>query len=498
MYGPSHQNALELEVNVLSLLLRRNQCSHRRSKPFQHASMALRCLLVKSTHNTKDQAPNLQLFGASNDLLARAEEAVNRRRVKRRRQQVFWELASATDQEEDRHELRELTKLHGGIVWAIQLSNIQELFSRIDSAAAYLWSEIARGFFLPFMTVAVASLARIRILVLQLFVHVTDAVLPQALGLLRELGLDDDEAIQQQSIGNQQRSTVDEVRAFLSRQATIGSAGQTTATLRDDGGDMPSEDVSRIGNSAATNSIPRSSAEKKWVRNEARRARFLRELGLTPGGGGAATSGRVEVGNDVGDDEGVESNSNEESIIGTTVNRNVTGVPTNRSESDSLENFGGLDGEAEIALESGTRHDVKDDNGDATNASGNLGQRLQQKAGADLSEDRGESVTAAPASGSPTSTDLLAPTAAPQILDDGTLDKNLAWAERIGDEKKRKKAKASKKRGIDNDNGGGDKSTAQSTSTADGARASSKSKRPKATKKEKRQRDKDFFDDLFG
>jgi hypothetical protein len=493
MYGPSHQDALELEVNVLSLLLRRNQCSHRRSKPFQHASLALRRLLLKSIDDTtNDQPPNLQLFSASNDLLTRAEEAVNRRRVKRRRQQVFWELTSTTDQEEDRHELRELTSLHGSIVRALQLSNIQELFSRIDSAAAYLWSEIARGFFLPFMTVAVASLARIRILVLQLFLHVTDAVLPQALGLLRELGLDDDDAMPQQNISNQQRSTVEEVRAFLSRQANI-----TTAALRDDGGDMPRKEGSRTGNSAAANSTPRSSSEKKRVRNEVRRIRFLKELGLTPGAAGTATTGRVEVGNDVDDDEGIESNSNEESNNHITGNRNVNGMPSNRSGSDFREDFGGLDGEAEIALESGKHHDVKDDNGDATNATGVFGQHLLQNAGADLPEDRGESVTAAPACGSPTSADLLAPSATPNTRDDGTLDKNLAWAERIGNEKKRKKAKGSKKRRIDNDNGGGDKSTAQSTSTND-ATPSKRSKATKKSVKSKNPRDKDFFDDLFG
>jgi hypothetical protein len=495
MYGRSHQDALELEVNVLSLLLRRNQCSHRRSKPFQHASMALRCLLLlKSTDDTANdhQPPSLQLFSASNGLLTRAEDAVNRRRVKRRRQQVFWELASSTDQDEDGQELQGLTSLHGSIVRALQLSNIQELFSRIDSAAAYLWAEIARGFFLPFMTVAVASLARIRILVVQLFLHVTDAVLPQAFGLLRELGLndDDDDAMQQQSVGNQQRSTVEEVRAFLSRQANIGIA---TTALRDDD-DMPSEEGSRTGNSAATNSIPpRRSTEKKRVRNEVRRARFLRELGLTPGAAGAATTGRVEVGNDDDDDEGVESNSNDEYNRGTNRNRNVNGMPKNRSESDPLEDFGGLDGEAEIALDSGKQHDGKDDNEDATNASGGLGQRHQQSTVAELPEDRGESVTAA----GPTSTDLLAPTATFNARDDGTLDKNLAWAERIGDEKKRKKAKASKKRRIDNDNGGGDKSAAKSTGTA----GETPSKRSKATKKSgtsKNQRDNDFFDDLFG
>lgn len=160
-----HQEALELDLKVLESLLRRNHSAHRRTKYYQRTSMAVRCV-------QKSLAP---LFGDVCKLQQELQEQVARERTKRKRQKVFWELVSASDRAaQDQLEQTFETRVQQVTVVGTLL--LPQALSRIQHAAAALFTEIARGFFLPLCTIAVAALARIRTLLIQLGLTVASAL----------------------------------------------------------------------------------------------------------------------------------------------------------------------------------------------------------------------------------------------------------------------------------------------------------------------------------
>jgi Domain of unknown function (DUF4477) len=130
----SATDALKLEISIVEALLSRNRCSHGRTLYYKRLQMVVQCI----------RRCSLLDFAS---------------RLKRQLQD-----RSKTDREyesgEHQEDLDYLT---------ITLSaTFPELVSRIEHAAKALFTEIGRGFFLPYCTVAVAALARIRILVLQM------------------------------------------------------------------------------------------------------------------------------------------------------------------------------------------------------------------------------------------------------------------------------------------------------------------------------------------
>jgi hypothetical protein len=192
---------LELEISILRLLLKRHRTSHGRTKYYRRLMMTLKCLHIQP-QTTKDNNKVVSLFcDAMVRLEALKEQATNlhqRNTVVRKEKQLSkqprpqqeeqWSLMKSSSmnqpdtttsttqlvastpldslstlqqqQQQQQQEFRELVKTftHG----------IQQLLSRIVHASKALFWEVSRGFFLPFCTVALSALARIRVTVLYL------------------------------------------------------------------------------------------------------------------------------------------------------------------------------------------------------------------------------------------------------------------------------------------------------------------------------------------
>jgi hypothetical protein len=130
----SATDALKLEISIVEALLSRNRASHGRTIYYKRMQMVMQCI----------RKCCLLDFAS---------------RLKRQ----MHDTAKMDQESNSGDRLEELEYL------ALTLSTtFPELVSRIEHAAKALFTEIGRGFFLPYCTVAVAALARIRILVLQM------------------------------------------------------------------------------------------------------------------------------------------------------------------------------------------------------------------------------------------------------------------------------------------------------------------------------------------
>ena len=190
-YTPHHQAALELEVSVLTSLLRRNACSQRRTKYYQRLDQAVRFLHRKSKI--------LQLWDDATSLHREAKEQVEATRKRRARQKLFWELLPTTtdggpqdggiDGNNNKNEGDRDNDLASRLATLVHslTHELPEALSRLHHSAEALWKEVARGFFLPFGTVALAAVARLRILLLSLAGHVLLVWIPLLPGLCRQL-----------------------------------------------------------------------------------------------------------------------------------------------------------------------------------------------------------------------------------------------------------------------------------------------------------------------
>jgi len=203
-YGSAHHDAFELEVDVLRALLERNWRAHRRTKYYQRLSMALRfCVAVvrqprqrqrRRTGNGDTESSYsassfpqgysfLQLWPEASVLLGELRTRADRERKKRKRREVFWEVSLAcTADDGDGGELEKERRLYRDRLRefdpSVLLERFREALSRLEYASDALFPEIARGFFLPFCTVAVAAIARIRALLLRLASELAGSALP--------------------------------------------------------------------------------------------------------------------------------------------------------------------------------------------------------------------------------------------------------------------------------------------------------------------------------
>jgi hypothetical protein len=132
------EEALSLDVKVLEALLRRNRCSHGRTQYFKRISMATRAVQRR--------------FPLVQQALLNLEHL----RTSCRNQEWTWQNDTTKD-------------LNAQILLVQKLFDtvIPEITLRIQYAASALLSEMKRGFFLPFCTVALGALARIRIIVMR-------------------------------------------------------------------------------------------------------------------------------------------------------------------------------------------------------------------------------------------------------------------------------------------------------------------------------------------
>jgi len=164
----SYNEALKLEVTILEALLQRNQSSHSKTKYFQRTSMVLRSL-----HRYKLLLLSTTLETWKQSVLDRKQLLANAKATaKRKRETEQWDLTSIQNDITSQPTTESLL-LDDSL--QITLSSIQqnlqihlpEVLSRIQYASQPLFLEISRGFFLPFCTVALAALARIRVLLMR-------------------------------------------------------------------------------------------------------------------------------------------------------------------------------------------------------------------------------------------------------------------------------------------------------------------------------------------
>jgi hypothetical protein len=159
----------------MEALLRRNRCSHQRCKYYQRLAMALRAIQKESFLSTIED--NLQSF--RDDIQA---ERQRRSMKKIRRDDDFWVLSGTNQQSATDTPVAVLSKLHDRL--CAFAARVNEYFcqsiSRLEYASTMLFVEIARGFFLPFCTVAVAAVARVRALLRRLCLNLTNCLLEVA------------------------------------------------------------------------------------------------------------------------------------------------------------------------------------------------------------------------------------------------------------------------------------------------------------------------------
>ncbi len=145
--------ALSLDISILQNLLKRHQCSHGRAIYFRRISMVLqatrRCQLLET-------GEHLQRFEQS------AIEYCQAQKRKRNRKEDHWDSRRSLTSEQT------ALKIDYDSLQHICIESFPELLSRIDHASEPLFLEVSRGFFLPFCTVALSALARVRILILRI------------------------------------------------------------------------------------------------------------------------------------------------------------------------------------------------------------------------------------------------------------------------------------------------------------------------------------------
>lgn len=144
--------------------------------------MALRAIQRDSFLSTIED--NLQSF--RDDLQA---ERQRRSMKKILRDDDFWVLSGTNQQAATDTPVAVLSKLHDRL--CTFAARVNEYFcqsiSRLEYASTMLFVEIARGFFLPFCTVAVAAVARVRTLLRRLCLNLTNCLLELADDIKKDL-----------------------------------------------------------------------------------------------------------------------------------------------------------------------------------------------------------------------------------------------------------------------------------------------------------------------
>ena len=186
--------ALYLDIHTLSLLLERNYHQHRRCKYYQRMSMVLSSLkqlpsfeLVSNQMQELKRLVTLLLLDGNDG----EHQDVNYMERKRRaKEEEEWTLEQSNDsktvsQNKDTHQQQEqLQQISTNIqqLKTLTTKSLPILISRIIHATSPILHEISRGYFVPFLTVALGCLGRIHCLLLQFgreIVSILSEVVPQ-------------------------------------------------------------------------------------------------------------------------------------------------------------------------------------------------------------------------------------------------------------------------------------------------------------------------------
>mmetsp|Transcript_57285 Transcript_57285/g.166209 ORF Transcript_57285/g.166209 Transcript_57285/m.166209 type:complete len:399 (+) Transcript_57285:429-1625(+) len=175
-YSSNLLQALQLDLDILEALLRKHRCSHGRTLYFRRMSMAHKAIVRYCIMTAPVKLQELQ-----HEI---SEQSQPRKRRLAQEQEQWDSRAKDTPKKPTIKEQ----------VQALQtalLDGIAECTSRIDHASQPLFLEVSRGFFLPFCTVALAALARLRAILLKLGKHclsqLQDVVLGSDIKSLQEV-----------------------------------------------------------------------------------------------------------------------------------------------------------------------------------------------------------------------------------------------------------------------------------------------------------------------
>jgi hypothetical protein len=165
--------------------------------------MALRCCLQRHQCLTW-YSETLQLERDLKNLLSQRQQRALTEKKRRKRQELFWELdlgtkeikrcENAQKESEDEDGETQQQKIRDRLL-ALKdhlLTHLPDIVSRLEYAADALFQEAARGFFLPFCTVALGCAARIRALLLNLCGDIMLGKLPELHALCQKLSSNPD------------------------------------------------------------------------------------------------------------------------------------------------------------------------------------------------------------------------------------------------------------------------------------------------------------------
>jgi hypothetical protein len=142
-HSPLYQ-ALSLDIFVLESLLKRHKNSHGRTRYFRHLAMTLQSLQTYQVVELE-----MELHNLSENL------STYTKTTKKKQKKGPWELKSSRDPEQLSLQ-QEFSSLQTKLT-----KQLPEISSRILHASQSMYTEVTRGFFLPFCTVALGALARI-------------------------------------------------------------------------------------------------------------------------------------------------------------------------------------------------------------------------------------------------------------------------------------------------------------------------------------------------
>ena len=146
---------LTIDVSVLEALLKQSRNNHGRTLYYRRLSMALKSM---KRYELLEFGSQLETFQKDCRL---CQQRVHKKNKKRLREERWGE------EEQEDPEICELQNDFTSFE-ATLLEKFPEILSRIQHASIPLFTEVNRGFFLPFCTVALGALGRIRALIQQL------------------------------------------------------------------------------------------------------------------------------------------------------------------------------------------------------------------------------------------------------------------------------------------------------------------------------------------
>lgn len=196
LFSSAHQSALDLDLNLLRLILRRQQAAHGRTRYFRHLTMALLCWDRHAIHELPADWSSFQKIKFEAWKKAQLEYQTNLK-SKRKREEECWSIRSKTHvasrQSKWEPVLKELDKLihRTTIAW-------DEVESRMSYAVKSITTEVARGFFLPFLSVALGAMARIRALFLRWRLDLLTNIVPLLMHQVASLEMPSDATEQAQ------------------------------------------------------------------------------------------------------------------------------------------------------------------------------------------------------------------------------------------------------------------------------------------------------------